>query len=441
VSLDINILEADEFRIKFISLQCLFLLGICLKIKMVLLMMLFCLPVTAASDDDSDSIEATTALTLPVDSVTIYPDGLMAVKREGILDVTEGMHKFVINLPDKADKSSALLSVSNASQERVVYEANPVYTLNITSAGAQSFALSYLMPGASSWQPKYDLHLKDDDVLIRANAVVMNLGGEDLNDVWLKLVSGLPVSQPYPQAMVQQDSLRSYALAAAPQAGAVEEAFMESPSPATGELETLYIFELEGRKDLVMDKAIGFPLFELEAPLIRVYTWDAYEETSGPVREEIRANNTLSSPWPAGEALLYKEGEYVSSIEMPYTPAGTNATLDLGPSADIKVESKLADYNVTENIKVVESKDGNHTIKETIETWTYNLSLTSNVDHNVSLEVIDTIPAEAKILSVSPKPSEITATSLKWEMPLSPRMKTAINYSYEVTRTERLAVL
>ena len=434
-------MDAGEIQIKFISLHCHFILGICLKILMILLMLLFCLPAAMAETDDSKSIEATTALTLPVDSVTIYPGGLMAVKREGIMDVTEGVHKFVINLPAKADKGSALLSVSNATQERVVYEASPVYTLNISQAGGQSFLLSYLMLRAASWQPRYDLHLTNDDVLVRASAVVRNLGGEDLKDVRLKLVAGLPASQPSPLAKAQPEALRSYDSAAAAPAEAAMEYAMESAQQSTGELETLYIFELEERKDLVMDKEIGFPLFELEAPLIRVYTWNAYMESNGPVRQEIRANNSLSSPWPAGEALLYKEGEYVSSIEMPYTPAGTNATLDLGPSADIKVESKLADYNVTENIKVVESKEGNHTIKETIETWTYNLSITSNVDHNVSLEVIDTIPAEAKILFVSPKPSEITATSLKWEMPLSPRMKTAINYSYEVTRTERLAVL
>ena len=75
---------------------------------MVLLLLLSGLPAAMAEVDESQSVEATTALTLPVDSVTVYPDGLMAVKREGSLDVTEGVHKFVINLPAKVDKSSAL---------------------------------------------------------------------------------------------------------------------------------------------------------------------------------------------------------------------------------------------------------------------------------------------------------------------------------------------
>jgi hypothetical protein len=112
--------------------------------------------------------------------------------------VTEGVHKFVINVPEKAEQSSVLLSVSNAAQERVVYDANPVYTLNISSSGSQSFDLSYLMYDAADWKPAYDLHLLSDSVLVRANAVLSNRGGEDLKNVRLKLVAGLPQDvQPY----------------------------------------------------------------------------------------------------------------------------------------------------------------------------------------------------------------------------------------------------
>ena len=63
----------------------------------------------------------------------------MAVKRMGSLDLTEGRHKFVVNVPEKADQSSVLLAVSNATMERVVYDGNPVYTLDISSAGASGF--------------------------------------------------------------------------------------------------------------------------------------------------------------------------------------------------------------------------------------------------------------------------------------------------------------
>ncbi len=407
-----------------------------MRIIMILLMLSLCLPAAVASSDDSRSIEATTALKLPVDSVTIYPGGLMAVKRGGSLDVTEGVHDFVINLPAKADKSSALLSVSNATLERVVYEATPIYTLNITSAGSQMFDLSYLMPRAASWQPRYDLHLMNNSILVKASAVVKNQGGEDLKDVRLKLVAGPAPSEPSFKEALQFE--RSLALASAAPAEEDAEYALESETASTGELETLSIFELDGRKELVTDKEIGFPLFEIESPLIRIFTWDAYMQANGPAREEIRANNTHPSPWPSGEALLYKDGDYVSTIEMPYTPSGTNATIDLGPSADLKVESRLADYNLTENIKTIESGDGNHTIKETIERWTYNLSIISNLDRPASLEVKDTKPLEAKIISVSPQPVEISAASLKWEIELSPRQKTAINYTYEVTTTEGL---
>ncbi|MCX6681095.1 MAG: DUF4139 domain-containing protein [Methanothrix sp.] len=404
-----------------------------MKLFAAILMLLLCAPALAVSDEASQ-VEATTAITLPVDSVTIYPDGLMAVKRTGSLDVTEGVHKFVINVPEKAEQSSVLLSVSNATYERVVYDANPVYTLNISAPGSQSFDLSYLMYNAATWKPVYDLHLLSDSVLVRANAVLSNQGGEDLKNVRLKLVAGLPLAvQPYLAKAAPQINQR-YA-APAPMAEALDNAAAPSSS---GELETLYIFELEGRKDLVMDKEIGFPLFEEESPLVRIYTWDASSQTEGPAKEEIRANNTLTNPWPTGKAMLYRNDEYVSTIEMPYTPAGTNASLVVGSSADLKVERKLLDYNKTENIREIGTGARNHTVKETTETWTYYLKIKSNLDRVAELEVTDTVPQEAVILSVTPKPAESTATSLKWKLQLAPRQKAAINYTYQVITTESL---
>ena len=74
-----------------------------MKFILAFLMLSLCLPVALASVDSSQPVEATTAITLPVDSVTIYPDGLMAVKRMGSLDVTDGVHKFVVNVPKEAD--------------------------------------------------------------------------------------------------------------------------------------------------------------------------------------------------------------------------------------------------------------------------------------------------------------------------------------------------
>ncbi|MBN1235085.1 MAG: DUF4139 domain-containing protein [Methanotrichaceae archaeon] len=405
-----------------------------MKIIAAILMLLLCSCAPAVSDESS-GVEATTAITLPVDSVTVYPNGLMAVKRMGSLDVTDGVHKFVINVPEKADRSSVLLRVSNATQERVVYDANPVYTLNISAPGSQSFDLSYLMYNAAAWKPVYDLHLLDDSVLVKANAVVSNRGGEDLRNVRLKLVAGLPLGIEPTLAKAAPQIQQRYAEAAT---AAEYLDYAPAPVPATGELETLYIFELEGRKDLVMDKEIGFSLFQEESPLVRIYTWDAYNDEEGPAVEEIRANNTLINPWPTGKAWLYRNDEYVSTIEMPYTPAGTNASIVVGPSADLKVESNLFDYNITENIKVIGSAGGNHTVKETIEAWTYKLKIKSNLDRPANLEVTDSIPREAVILSVSPQPDESTATSLKWKLQLLPRQKTAINYTYQVTTTESL---
>lgn len=406
-----------------------------MKLFTILLALLICAPAVAFAQEAK--VEATTAITLPVDSVTIYPDGMFSVKRTGSLDVTEGTHKFVVNVPDSADKSTVLLSVSNATIERVVYDGNPVYTLNISSAGPQNFDLSYLMYSAGYWEPRYDLHLTNDSVLVKANALVRNNGGEDLKNVRLKLVAGLPPEiEPY---LAKRAAGLIQEAAAAPEAAPAEEVIaMPAPAPATGELETLYIFELAERTDLEMDKEIGLPLFEQSVPLVRMYTWDASTKEEGPAIEEIRANNTMQMPWPSGKAMLYRNDEYVSTITMPYTPSGTNASIVVGPSPDLKVSKKLLNYSITEKIKPIQSDNMTRTVKETTENWTYQLKIESNLDRAANLEVSDSRPKEAKIISVSPEPSETTATTMKWMIALDPRVKTAIDYTYQVVTTETL---
>lgn len=408
-----------------------------MKLFAALLTLLICAPIVASGQETA--VEATTAITLPVDSVTIYPDGMVSVKRTGSLDVTSGTHKFVMDLPDLADKSTVLLTVSNATIERVVYDGNPVYTLNISSAGSSEFNLSYLMYNAGSWEPRYDLHLTEDSVLVKANAIVRNNGGEDLKGVRLKLVAGLPAGVDQYLAKRALINIQQNYAQAAP-----EEAVAAAPAPAaaapsTGELETLYIFELEGRNDLEMDKEIGLPLFNESTPLVRMFTWDAYNKEEGPAVEEIRANNTMQTPWPSGSAMLYRNDEYVSTITMPYTATGTNASIVVGPSADLKVTKKLSDYNITEVIKAIPSENRTNSVKETTENWTYHLKVESNLDRNATLEVSDSRPKEAKIISISPKPDETTATSMKWRITLSPREKMAIDYTYQVVTTQALS--
>lgn len=413
--------------------------GIQTKLFIALLVLSLCLPAALASGNSSQSVEATTSITLPVDSVTIYPNGLMSVQRMGSLDVTEGQHKFVLDVPDAADKDTVLLSVTNATVDRIVYEGNPIYTLNVSKTGIQKFVESYLMYSAGSWEPRYDLQLSNDSLKIGAIAVVQNSGDQDLLNVKLKLVAGLPsLIQPYLAKGIATERLAAVAEAAAPAPSAAPLPYI-SGAGSTGQLETLYIFELEGRKDLEMDKKIGLPLFEETAQIVRTYTWDAYNDLNGPAVEEIRANNTMKLPWPAGNALLYRNGEFVSSISMPYTANGTNASIEVGSTPDLKVSKSLKDYNISEKVRAVKSADDqNHTVKETTENWTYQLKIDSSLDTKANLEVSDSRPKEAKILAISPKPFEVTATGLKWKLLAEPHQKIAINYTYQVVNTERM---
>jgi hypothetical protein len=405
------------------------------KILAFIVLMLALHP-AGAVDDGSGEIEAITIISLPVDSVTIYPDGLATVKRTGEMDVTEGVHQFVLDLPPSVNMASVRFTVTNATVEKIVYDDNPEYTLNVSSTGVQEFELIYLMPRAGLWMPSYSVHLEEETVLVSAQAIVGNNFGEDLEGVRLKLVSGPPQAEPV--ALYREAAMVDYAAAeeAAPMAYAPKAA----PATATGELETLYIYELDGRKDLEMDKEVGFPLFEETAPIMRSYSWDAYYQNEGPVTEVVKANNTMKDPWPAGQALLYKNDEYVSEVDIPYTPKETEAEIVVGSSADLKVSRKLANYTSTEEIVQVPGT-GNSTsaMKVTTETWTYHLSLKSNIDRNATAEVSDRKPLKAEMISTEPMPKETTATGMEWVLKILPREEVTIDYTYRVVTKEVMA--
>ena len=124
---------------------------------------------------------------------------------------------------------------------------------------------------------------------------------------------------------------------------------------------------------------------------------------------------------------------------MPYTANGTNASIEVGSTPDLKVSKNLKNYNISEKILATKLADNqNHTVKETTENWTYQLKIESNLDRTGNLEVSDSRPKEAKILAISPEPSELTATDLKWKLLVEPRQKLDINYTYQVVNTERM---
>lgn len=410
-----------------------------MKNILAFLVLIMALYPAGAADDGSGEIEAITIISLPIDSVTIYPDGLATVKRTGEMGVTEGVHQYVLDLPSSVRMESVRFSVTNATVEKIVYDDNPEYTINVSSTGPQEFELVYLMPRAGEWSPSYSVHLEEDNVLVSAQAVIENNFGEDLEDVRLKLVSG--PAQTDIEELLFGAGLFDYAVAEK----AVEEPAAYAPraattTSATGELETLYIYELDGRKYVEMDKEVGFPLFEETAPIIRSYLWDAYYQNEGPVTEVVKANNTMKDPWPAGSALLYKNGEYVSEVKIPFTPTGTEAEIEVGSSSDLKVSRKLANYTSAEEIVTVAGAgNASSAMKVTTETWTYHLTIKSNLDRNATAEVSDRKPLKAEMISAMPEPKETTATGLEWELELLPRQEVTIDYTYRVVTKEVMA--
>jgi len=127
-------------------------------------------------------------------------------------------------------------------------------------------------------------------------------------------------------------------------------------------------------------------------------------------------------------------------VEISYTPTGTEAEINVGSSADLKVERKLANYTSAEEIVTIPGAgNASSAMKVTTETWTYQLSLKSNVDRNATAEVSDTKPLKAEMISAEPEPSEMTATGLEWVLEIPPREEVAIEYTYQVVTKEVMA--
>lgn len=401
--------------------------------KSFLLIVLLASFLAVTSLVDAADVTATTAISLPVDSVTIYPDGLVFVKRIGTMELTEGTHDFVVDVPSSASQDSILFLVSNSSLQRVVFDGLPTYSLNVLQSGVQDFMLSYLMYNSASWTPSYSLHLNDDTMVVSSKAIVKSDLGQDLKDVRLKLVAG-------PREQVTRNYLMYEFSDVAAEAAAPKEVSSYMPSTSgrtTGELETLFVFEVQNRTDLEMDKEIGLPLFEVEAPIKRIYTWDAYEDVEGPVMLEIRANNTGNLPWPGGDAMVYKDGDYVTMTDMAYTPIGSNASLEIGSSSDLKVSKSQTGYNITEEIKTVSDQSNvSHPFRITTENYTYKLEVKSTSDKPLYLEVTDTKPMKGEVTQVSPIPTKTSATTLKWELQVDPRAEMAIVYTYKMVDME-----
>lgn len=149
----------------------------------------------------------------------------------------------------------------------------------------------------------------------------------DEKGVNLNLVAGMPkATEPYLDKFTLQQANYAGASTGAAMAPVLAPSYAPS-SPS--KLETFYIFQLEDRKNLEQSKDAGFPRFHDLAPTQRSSIRDVSSNERDPAVEEIHANNTMRAPWPSGSAMRYKDDEYISTITIPYTPNGTNASITI----------------------------------------------------------------------------------------------------------------
>jgi len=146
----------------------------------------------------------------------------------------------------------------------------------------------------------------------------------------------------------------------------------------------------------------------------------------------IRMTNGTNDPWADAPVLIFEEGRALGQLWLPYTPAGEDAELVIGPAADIRVAS--AEREVKRVIGEGSSKSSGKDDLITVEGF---LQIENRRKTVAKVEVTRVIVGT---LVASDNNAEVTAhraqggpnprATLKWTLDVKPAEKKILTYKY-----------
>jgi hypothetical protein len=150
----------------------------------------------------------------------------------------------------------------------------------------------------------------------------------------------------------------------------------------------------------------------------------------------LKMTNGTSDPWADAPVLIFEEGRALGQLWLPYTPAGEDAQLVIGPAADIRVHS--AEREVKRVIG--EGSSSSSRAKADVITIEGFLQIENKRKAVAKVEVTRFIDGT---LVTSDNDAEVTAhraqgganptATLKWTLDVAPAEKKVVTYKY--TRT------
>lgn len=224
-----------------------------------------------------------------------------------------------------------------------------------------------------------------------------------------------------------------------------------STAPPEGETrEELFFYE---QQSVTLEKGERgyYPLFTTEAPYEHVYEWkigDALDEQeqyryqggqAAPEKVEdvwhsVRLTNTSHVPWTTSPAMTMQGGRILGQDVIHYTSVGAKTTVKITKAVDINAEQ--AEYEVARTRNAANFYGSNYDLVEVrgkLKASNFkDKSITLTITKNLSGEVLKTTPVAAIDQTARGLKTVNPRSVLTWELPIKPRGRAEIEYSYKV---------
>jgi len=272
----------------------------------------------------------------------------------------------------------------------------PDLKLHLSAAPeTEKIVLRYLVRDLS-WEAAYIGIYSGDKLSLWGNAVLRNRCGVDFYGVKVDLVAG-EVFGPK-EAGAFRTEVKALAVAPAPEVSPVAE---------------YHRYSLPGTVDIPQGETVVEYLPETQVKVEEVYRF-AY----GSILFVLRFTNTTGLPLPAGIIRVFGEGAFLGQGEIGHTPLDKEVELSLGVAFDLTGERIQTEYTRLAKDRYREG---------------YRILVHSAKEKPVTVEVIEEMRGEWRILHSSLPYEVLDAHRVLFRLPVPPQGEAAVEYTVEYT--------
>lgn len=292
-----------------------------------------------------------------------------------------------------------------------------VFKIKNLTPGAKNIRLSYLS-GSLDWSANYIANLDEasGSLSLICSASISNESGLDFYQANVGLVAG-NLNQAYRSAY--KNVMMAEAMPAAPSG--------DSSAPAF----EYHLFSLPGGIDLTNNQTKQITLFARgPVPMTKIYnvafsTYDYYRtKTKQPVTAQVKFKNSakdnLGLVMPVGLVRFYQDigGQkmFLGEDSLGQTPVEEEVLLNVGQAFDLTAEKEKLAQNI---------------ISDKLSEARYKISLRSQKDKKVELEVVQFLGINQQLTKSSPKPVSQENQQVKWFIPLEKKSSQELTYTIQ----------